>query len=188
MFFLLQEILRINRPLVFFVYGLVFFLLGIAILLQSRQHSRLILARSLHWLALFGLTHGLYEWGDVFIPVQRTYLAAPIIALLQMGQVGLLAISFTCLFQFAVNLQRPLPPHWRWLRWLPVTALILWALAALIMLTSVTTDFRTWLTLTNIAARYFLGCPAALLAAYGLRYQTAKLIAPLHEPRILRML
>jgi len=59
MFSLLQEIFQINRPLVFFVYGLVFFLLGLAILLQSRQHSRLILARSLHWLALFGVSHGL---------------------------------------------------------------------------------------------------------------------------------
>jgi len=185
---LLQEILQINRPLVFFVYGLVFFLLGFAILLQSRQHSRLILARSLHWLALFGISHGLHEWGDLFIPVQRAYLAAPMIALLQIGQVGLLAVSFTCLFQFAVNLLRPLPPHWRWLRWLPITALILWALAALMTLTNTTTALRQWLTLSNITARYFLGAPAALLAAYSLRYQTAKLIAPLHEPRILRML
>lgn len=185
---LLQEILQINRPLVFFVYGLVFFLLGFAILLQSRQHSRLILARSLHWLALFGITHGLHEWGDLFIPLQRTYLAAPMIALLQIGQVGLLAVSFTCLFQFALILLRPLPPKWRWLRWLPVTALILWALAALMALTNTTTALRQWLTLSNITARYFLGGPAALLAAYSLRYQTAKLIAPLHEPRILRML
>jgi len=188
MFSLLQEIFQINRPLVFFVYGLVFFLLGLAILLQSRQHSRLILARSLHWLALFGVSHGLYEWGDVFIPLQRTYLAAPIIALLQMGQIGLLAFSFTCLFQFAVNLLRPLPKAWRWLRWLPATVLLLWSLAALIGLTGLAISFPTWLTVTNITARYLIGWPAALLAAYGLRYQTLKLIAPLHEPRILRML
>lgn len=188
MFSLLQEIFQINRPLVFFVYGLVFFLLGLAILLQSRQHSRLILARSLHWLALFGVSHGLYEWGDVFIPLQRTYLAAPIIALLQMGQIGLLAFSFTCLFQFAVNLLRPLPKAWRWLRWLPATVLLLWSLAALIGLTGLAISFPTWLTVTNITARYLIGWPAALLAAYGLRYQTLKLIAPLYEPRILHML
>ena len=44
----LRELFAVNQPLVFFVYGLVFFVLGLAITLQSRRHSRLILARRLH--------------------------------------------------------------------------------------------------------------------------------------------
>lgn len=184
----LQQFFDVNRPLVLFVYGLVFFLLGLAILLQSRQHSRLILARSLHWLAIFGITHGLYEWGDVFIPLQTTYLAAPIIAILRISQAGFLAFSFTALFQFGINLLRPLPKAWIWLRWIPMFFLLLWSLVALIALTRFTTSLPSWLTLTNIGARYFIGLPAALLAAYGLRYQTEHLIAPFREPDVLRML
>lgn len=184
----LQQFFNVNRPLVLFVYGLAFFLLGLAILLQSRQHSRLILARSLHWLAIFGVTHGLYEWGDVFIPLQTTYLAVPIIALLRISQAGVLAFSFTALFQFGINLLRPLPKAWIWLRWLPVLVLLLWSLVALLTLTRFATSLPIWLTLTNISARYFIGLPAALLAAYGLRYQTEKLIAPFREPTVLRML
>jgi hypothetical protein len=106
----LQSLFAINRPLVFFVYGLVFFVLGLAITLQSRRHSRLSLARRLHWLALFGYIHGLHEWGDVFIPIQATYLPPPAINILQAVQLGLLAISFTCLFQFGVDLLRPARP------------------------------------------------------------------------------
>src|SRR5215510_11582569 len=98
----LQEFFAINRTLVFFAYGLVFFVLGLAITLQSRRHSRLSLARRLHWLALFGFFHGFHEWGDVFIPIQATYLPPPFISLLRAIQLGLLSLSFACLFQFGV--------------------------------------------------------------------------------------
>ena len=57
----LSDWLQVNRPLIFFVYGQVFFIMGIAIVLQSRRYSRLELARSLPWLAAFGITHGLNE-------------------------------------------------------------------------------------------------------------------------------
>lgn len=184
----LQRIFTINRPLVFFAYGLVFFVLGLAILLQSRQHSRLLLARNLHWLALFGLSHGFYEWGDVFIPLQLAYLAAPFVQLLRVGQVGLLAVSFTCLFQFGIDLFRPLPQTWTWLRWTPAGVLLIWLLVTFAGLMNLAISLPMWLTYATIGARYLIGCPAAFLAAYGLRYQTAQLIAPFHEPRILRML
>ena len=57
----LSDWLQVNRPLIFFVYGQVFFIMGIAIVLQSRRYSRLELAHSLPWLAAFGITHGLNE-------------------------------------------------------------------------------------------------------------------------------
>ena len=64
----------LNREIIYFVYGLAFFLLGFAIALQSRRYSRLDLARSLIRLSAFGITHGLFEWGDLFIPIQAKYL------------------------------------------------------------------------------------------------------------------
>lgn len=184
----LQEFFTINRPLVFFAYGLVFFVLGLAITLQSRRHSRLSLARRLHWLALFGFFHGFHEWGDVFIPIQATYLPPPFISLLRAIQLGLLSLSFACLFQFGVDLLRPMPRRWAWLRWLPASILILWSLAALMWLTMTPVSIEEWYLLSSIWARYLLGFPGGLLAAYGLRQQAGQLIAPFREPRILRML
>ncbi|MCL4304217.1 MAG: hypothetical protein KJ077_51515 [Anaerolineae bacterium] len=184
----LQEFFAINRPLVFFVYGLVFFVLGLAITLQSRRHSRLTLARHLHWLALFGFIHSLHEWGDVFIPIQATYLPPPFINLLKAIQLGLLSLSFACLFQFGIDLLRPMPHRWAWLRWLPAGLLLLWSLAALVWLTAGPVSLAEWYLLSNIWTRYLIGFPGAALAAYGLRRQAAQLIAPFREPQILQML
>lgn len=184
----LREFFLINRPLVFFVYGLVFFVLGLAITLQSRRHSRLTLARHLPWLALFGFIHSLHEWGDVFIPIQAAYLPPPFINLLIAIQLGLLSLSFACLFQFGVNLLRPMPRRWAWLRWLPAGVLLLWSLAALVWLTAVPVSLPEWYLLGNIWTRYLIGFPGAALAAYGLRRQATQLIAPFREPQILKML
>ena len=78
----LAEFFLLNRSIIYFVYGLVFFVLGFAIILQARQSSRLDLARSLRWLAAFGIAHGFHEWGDLFIPIQATYLSPQVMRLL----------------------------------------------------------------------------------------------------------
>ena len=97
-----------NRDIFFFIYGLTFFNMGVTILLQTRCSSRLELARSLVWLALFGITHGLNEWGDFFIPKQADYLSATAINGLYMFKLVILAVSFACLFEFGVTMLNPL--------------------------------------------------------------------------------
>jgi signal transduction histidine kinase len=184
----LHELFAINHSLVFFVYGLVFFILGLAITLRSRRHSRLSLARRLHWLALFGYLHGLQEWGDVFIPIQATYLPAVAINTLLALQLGLLALSFAALFQFGVDLLRPMPVRWAWLRWLPISILLLWSLLMMIWLTATSVSPVTWHSGARIWARYLLGGPGAILAAYGLYQHASRLIAPLNDERTLRPL
>ena len=98
-----REFFDLNQTIILFVYGQVFFVLGLAITWQSRRHSRLDLARSLGWLGAFGLVHGLHEWGDIFIPIQGEYLSQAWIETLLLLQVCLLAFSFACLFQFGVE-------------------------------------------------------------------------------------
>jgi signal transduction histidine kinase len=184
----LQELFAINQPLVFFVYGLVFFVLGLAITLQSRRHSRLILACRLHWLAFFGYLHGLHEWGDVFIPIQATYLPEVAVNFLEAVHLGLLALSFTCLFQFGVDLLRPMPVRWAWLRWLPVSALLFWALLTLVWLMATPVSLEGWHRGVSIWARYLLGLPGAGLAACVLYRYAPRLIFPLDDPQTLRTL
>ncbi len=113
----LRNLFDINYELIVFGYGLVFFVLGLAITLQSRRRSRLHLARSLGWLAIFGILHGLHEWGLVFIPIQATYMNHAGVTMLQVFQVILLGLSFGTLFQFGADLVRD---KWPQLRWLPL--------------------------------------------------------------------
>jgi hypothetical protein len=87
------------------------------------------LARTLTWPAAFGISHGLYEWGDSFISIQAKYMAAPFIDLMLGLQLVLLASSLACLFQVGVETLRPLPERWRWLRFAPgaITVEIPWS-------------------------------------------------------------
>ncbi|MBK9230871.1 MAG: sensor histidine kinase [Anaerolineae bacterium] len=184
----IRTFFRANQIIILSIYGQVFFVLGLAIALQSWRHSRLRLARSLNWLAAFGITHALVEWGDVFIPIQAGYLSAPIVELLHSVHVILLAFSFVCLFQFGAEALRPLPGRRRWLRAVPAIAFGLWLLWNWGPGPLLTPDIRSWFNLANILARYGIGFPAALLAAFGLWRQSRDMEANLHMPHLQRTL
>ena len=178
---------ELNSDIILFVYGLVFFILGLAIALQSRRYSRLDLAKGLSWLAAFGFVHGFYEWGDLFIPLQATYLSPPLVEVLHTIHLFLLGVSFACLFTFGVVLLQPL--GWaRWLHLVPAGLIALWIFVAFFLLPSLLPAGHDWHNVANALARYFIGFPGALLAAYGLRQQTFRRIAPLQVPHIVRVL
>ncbi len=99
----LSEFFEINHDVILFAYGLVFFTLGLTILIRIRQSSRLELARSLKWMAAFGILHGLNEWGDLFIPLQAAYLSPLVMRGLYIGQLIILTLSFAALFEFGVT-------------------------------------------------------------------------------------
>jgi signal transduction histidine kinase len=180
----LRTLFALNHDIILFAYGLIFFAMGLVIALQSRRFSRLELARNLSWLAAFGLLHGLYEWGDLFIPIQATYLSVPAVQLLIALQLLLLGISFTCLLQFGLAL---LGARGRW-RWLSAALLLAWVLVTYYLLLPLTPDLRAWHHAANALARYFIGFPGGLLAAFGLRRQALQRIAPLGVPHIVNTL
>lgn len=181
----LRHLISVNGIIIQFVYGLAFFVLGLAIALQSRHSSRLDLARSLGWLAAFGFVHAFVEWGTLFIPLQAAYLSPRFISSLQDLHLLLLAISFACLFEFGVALLEPL----RHRQWLHVTAaglLATWFFVAFFPLRIGIPDSVMWYNTGNALARYFIGLPGGMLAAYGLRKHTFERIVPMNVPHIVR--
>jgi signal transduction histidine kinase len=184
----LQAFFETNRIIVYSVYGQVFFTLGVILAIQSLRHSRLRLAQALPWLALFGILHGLHEWGDVFIPIQATYLPPFLVQLLHIAQVFLLALSFLCLFQFGISTLSPLPPRWRWAFWVPTGVFLIWLLGPFYVGLTVIPEIEAWHRVAGATARYGLGLPGGLIAAYGLRLHAHRHIAPLELPHILRTL
>ncbi|MBI5301594.1 MAG: sensor histidine kinase [Chloroflexi bacterium] len=159
------EFFQLNREIVFFIYGQAFFVLGLAVALQSFKHSEIALARHLGLLALFGIVHGVYEWGAVFIPIQRAYLSPDGINALRLVRLLLEAISFFALFQFGVALSMPSA------RAAPLGLFTLWALVGAGALIVAPMDWTESFDLGDILARYLLGVPGAFAAAWGLNLQ-----------------
>lgn len=181
----LSEFFDLNRGLILFVYGLVFFLLGFAIILQTRRSSRLDLARSLRWLAAFGITHGFYEWGDLFIPIQAEYLNETTVQTLYFFHKILLAVSFLCLFEFGIAVL-PSNKRSRWMHRETILVFTVWIIFAFVLFPGDPLD-SGWRRTTNAFARYLIGFPGGMLAAYGLRAHTLQRIAPLNVPKIVNM-
>lgn len=171
----LQRFFAANEVLVNAAYGQVFVLLGFALALQYRRHSSLRLARSLPWLAAFGLTHGMHEWGLVFIPIQATYLQRPAIEFFRALQLMLLAVSFACLVQFASSLlpQAPSPPSGKTegpppLQPLAAWLLMVWFVGPFWLGLRLAPDLEAWRKSSEVFARYLLGLPGGWLSAVAL--------------------
>ena len=100
-----------NIILIYFLYGPAFFIMGFAVLLESVRSSELKFARALRPLAVFGLMHGIHEWGEMFEKVlaltqnyrftvdehilRVMWLAGSFIALLIFGTLMITASSST---------------------------------------------------------------------------------------------
>jgi len=177
----LRSFFDLNYQLVLFAYGQVFFVLGLGVALQSRQHSRLELARHLPWLAGFGIAHGLHEWGLLLIPIQATYMGPVAINILIIFRLLLLGLSFGFLFQFGVVLWET---RWPQLRWLPAGATALWLLAVVLLGLSGRMHVGEWQESAGVLARYGLALPGSIFAAFGLRYQAERQIRPLQLDEI----
>lgn len=183
----LRNLISVNIIIVQFVYGLAFFILGLAIALQSRHSSHLDLARSLTWLAAFGFVHAFVEWGDLFIPLQAAYLSPDFITALQYLHLLLLGISFACLFEFGVALLKPLE-HSEWLHITAAGLLATWFFATFFPLRSWIHDYQSWYNTCDALVRYFIGLPGGLLSAYALRKHIYQRISPMNVPHIVRSL
>jgi signal transduction histidine kinase len=203
----LAELFETNRIIVLSVYGQVFFVMGLAIALQSRRRSQLPLARPLGWLAGFGIVHGLMEWGYLFVPIQAGFLPQPVIELLLLLQLAMKPLSFALLFQFGVELllsahdpdaDLPRIRGQPWLRLVPTAALALWAVATIALSSASDPGFTAspgpWLrsdeiepaladlgaplAVGDVVARVMLALPASLIVAIGLR-RTTHLLGPM---------
>lgn len=165
---LLYEFLSRYYIEVFFVYGLSFFAMGLAVLLKTNRSSQLELAGSLRYLAYFGLTHSLVEWGWVFIPLQESYVPSPAVAVFRVIHLLLIASSFTLLFRFGAELMSQKCPQKLSLLHVPSAIFVLWLASFILYPLFSGQDLETWFQTSDIWARYLLAFPGALLTGAGL--------------------
>jgi PAS domain S-box-containing protein len=144
--------------LVWFIYGLAFFVLGLMILVYPKKDSKFDLARHIWLVGTFGIVHGLNEWLDMFIaiggPLPPDILAA--------ARMVTLPTSFFFLVQFGVTILSKNAGKRRLLQMVPFLLASVWV--AIFLLSK--PDHR--LLMGDIWSRYLLCLPGTVLTAWGL--------------------
>ncbi len=167
-----------NLPVIYGLYGLVFFVTGIVVALESGRASQLALSRALPFLAAFGLAHGTHEWIEMLaLTVPETPTSHLPIGV-HVVNIGLLVLSFIFLIEFAVRLMRLLEPEkygaWASFTWI-FTALYLIALVGYLLFVFKGDQDLFW-RVADILSRYILGIPGAALACWAMFVQRGAFI------------
>ncbi len=158
----LSQFLQSNLDIVFFIYGFAFVVMGIAILAQPRKGSGFRLSNILWLLALFGITHGINEFLDMWAIIKGKHPT------LDLARWFILIISYFFLFEFGRRLFRltkpESPPYQK-----KIAGLLVWWLSPVIgvfILSAGFMSFDFWKA-GNIWTRYLLGFPSGLLIGFG---------------------
>jgi len=168
---------------VFFIYGLAFFGMGMAMALETGRFPSLAEARLLRPLAAFGLLHGIHEWLEIFL-LQVVWLGASVPESVSWLRLALLAISFITLLIYGI--QAFLVPKNR-ATWVTLLCLgLLLVYIGMISGNAIVTYQKgvavPWLRLTDALIRYLLAVPGAMTAALGLRSQAVQAHAEGRDP------
>lgn len=155
------------HSLVYFIYGLAFFSMGIGILLEIGRATDAKLRLALRPLAAFGLLHAGHEWLEMFQLMGHLPLTGPTGLLLRSGRLALLALSFLSLSAVGAALLARNPIQLRLSLLIPLVHALIWGFGLL----TFAPRFGTGLAALGVAeawSRYVLGVPSALVAAAGL--------------------
>ena len=173
----MHEFFSQNQTIVLFAHGLVFFALGLAVWLQRRRASRLVLTSALIWLAAFAVTDAFAVWGNVFIPIQQSYLDPGYVHGLLIVRGLLQAAAFLFMVQFGLHL---LELSRRMRLALTVISVAMWG--AIVLAGTIVGNQDNWTasqwegSIDNVASLCLL-LTGALLSAVGLWRQRGALSA-----------
>ncbi len=165
---------------VYFLYGLSFFCLGLAIMVEVGQTTmghltepghatELDFGQALLPLAGFGFIHGVHEWLEMFLLIHTHLGGGPVADWIFPLRIAFLASSFLFLIAFGSRLiagQNKRQRVWGIL----LAALLLWTGGMLLILAThpAGEERNTWM---DVSTRYLLAIPGAILTAYGLLLQ-----------------
>ena len=161
---LISNFLTANMILVFFINGLAFFAMGLAITLEARRPNNLKLAESLWLLAVFAFIRSLANWAEMFLLIQKQAAPASDNLPLQTAKALLLPLSCAFLLQFAIKTILAANQRHLWLRWVPLALISFWLLAVAQAIYSSSGASTEWLLAADIWARYLLYLPGSVLS------------------------
>ena len=161
-----------NIVLIYFFYGLSFFSMGLAIMIELGHNSELDFAKALVPLAWFGIVHGGNEWFEMYLLMNPAFAGHPHNSWISPFRVFLLAASFMLLIAFGARLiSGPARPALQWGMMFAVGAI--WGIGLFeLIVTPLPRGDR--LVAADVYSRYALGIPGAALVVWGLILQRAR--------------
>jgi signal transduction histidine kinase len=160
-----------NIVAVFFLYGLAFFAMGLALALTSRRTSEFRFAQAIRPLAAFGIAHGVHEWVEMFQKIATLTSGYKPTTLHEVIRLALLVTSFVMLSAFGILLLGSEKSEQRHPHLFVAGMAGLWLSSVLIVKLALKPSAEETLALADVLARYSLGIPGALLGAWALMAQ-----------------
>ena len=170
----MAEIFTNNIIAIYFFYGLSFFIMGLAVLLEFGHSSKLDFARALRPLIGFGIIHGCHEWFEMFLLI-RERISGPYTApwVLPVRLIAL-ATSFLFLIAFGARLITGVEKRKLYIGMLSVITAI-WMIGLLGVIFNPSTS-QSRAVAADVYTRYALAIPGAVLTVWGLIIQRRKFI------------
>jgi signal transduction histidine kinase len=162
-----------NLITIYFFYGLAFFSMGLALLIESGRSSDFPFAAAMAPLAAFGIIHGFHEWLEMFQLLNLAGTTSIPDWLLNDGiRLFLLAISFSLLLIFGVRLifanHNP-GTDGRWQSFAAAAVLLgVWLVSVLVAQQIYNLEGDELSASADVLGRYILAIPGALLAAWAI--------------------
>jgi len=170
----MAELFARNIIIVYFFYGLSFFVMGLAILLEFGHSSKLDFARALRPLIGFGLIHGCHEWFEMFLIIHDR-ISGPFTAFWVLPvRLIALATSFLFLIAFGARLITGVEKRRLYFGMLS-TITAIWVIGLLGVIFNQSTS-QTRAIAADVYTRYALAIPGAALTVWGLLLQRRRFI------------
>ena len=170
------ELFSTRIPHIYFVYGLAFFVLGLAVALEVWRAEPTLFRQVMWPLAIFGLIHGIHEWIEMFVIVGRQTYGYEAATDFEIFRLILLSVSFTALLIFGAQ-RLPLFSTLSYpALWIGLGALTIYG-ASLALLSQWTPRQQpVWFATADVLARYMLAMPGAILGAWALFSQRRRFL------------
>ena len=172
------QFIDLNLITIYFFYGLAFFAMGLALVVESGRSSDFPFAAAMAPLAAFGIIHGFHEWLEMFQLLNLTGATSiPGWLLNDIFRLFLLAISFSLLVIFGVRLifanHNPgMDGYWQSIA-AAAALLAVWAVSILVARQLYGLEGDELAASADVLGRYILAIPGALLAAWAILLGTA---------------
>jgi signal transduction histidine kinase len=153
--------------LIYFLYGLAFFSMGLLVALEGGHSSDYRLRTALRPLAGFGIVHAVYEWIETFRLMG--HIPKELNTSLDVLGLCLLAFSFLSLAAFGAYLLLGSESTWRVSLLIPLGLDALWVYGLVIFRGNYPQS--QMLLIATVWTRYCIAIPAGVLAALGLIVQ-----------------